>query len=343
MTDNGLTLAEREPVGLYPEFSHEPAMRLELMGPGSIIEKNPAPVAVVEAGAAATEAILTRLYGQESEEGEEAEDRFTPYALSGDPAEIYGGIRVVDGDVETANAFVRMLIGQVELPEEEQEADARKLDASATQSGSNQETEQTSGLLSALKNSKLGRAAAIAAVSASLFFGHAAEAKGDTAPANASSAQECINDALAPIDVVNTKLRRPNHNGKGQKAFARVITQPMPPNCDSQFNIGRDFRVSFKVGGVPFLGLNLNMSDFGYVNGGVNKVVRLPGSPEPTKWQLTKGIYDCTPGPKKTPVEFLAREIAMDPQTYGVTNWDAIDQKTFPPITVRHILNGGAC
>ncbi|MGH7192053.1 MAG: hypothetical protein ACREJM_00795, partial [Candidatus Saccharimonadales bacterium] len=169
-----------------------------------------------------------------------------------------------------------------------------------------------------------------------------AEASTGSTPPDATSRQECINDALAPIDVVNAKLRRPNHNGKGQKAFARLITERMPLNCLSDFNVGQDLRIAFKVGGVPFLGINLNIGDAGYINGGVNKVVRLPGLEPPTKWQLTRGIYKCTPGSKKTDVKFLTREIAMDPRSYGVTNWDTIDQKTFKPIPVTHIL-GGAC
>lgn len=162
-------------------------------------------------------------------------------------------------------------------------------------------------------------------------------------PPPADSRRECIDDAIAPIHVINTRLRRPRPNGQealawGQKAFARIASERMPSNCASQFHIGRDLRFEFKVGGVPFLGITFGISNAGYVNGGANEVVRMPGQDPPTKWQITRGIYKCAPGPKQTHVWFLSKAIAMDPRYYGVTNWHVVREKVFTPLPVRHIL-----
>ena len=167
----------------------------------------------------------------------------------------------------------------------------------------------------------------------------------DATPTDATSQQECIDDALAPMQVTNVYLKRPhNDNGKTQRAFAQASVERMPLSCLSQFDVQRHLRFEFDVQNPvhraiwnAFLAHTLDMDDFAFDNDGqISDAFRLPDPAiinDYNKTLLGIGVYVCTPGAKKTGVKLLTEEVATDPQTNAT-----LGQKKFPVIPVKRIL-----
>jgi hypothetical protein len=155
---------------------------------------------------------------------------------------------------------------------------------------------------------------------------------------DATSEQECITDALAPMRVTKPELRRPrNDNPETQIASANALAQRMPFNCLSDFNIQRHVRFEYKVGGTPFLYDTLSIDEGPYYfRGQASQLLRMPlpeGWNPPAKSQYEFGIYECTPGPGTTEVKLLTEEVAVDSQTNAVKA-----KKQFPVIPVNKIV-----
>ena len=214
------------------ECGMEPAMVIDLMGQGSVIEKNPTPVASIIANQPAAEAILQRMFGPSPEEGDEhvrPGERFTPYQLTGDPAEIFGGIRVVGEDVEGATAFIRKLLGSIGRPSDEEKAVA-DMQGSVTIEGSQSEVQEPSrgkNLMLALRRSKLGKAVSASAIVAAgaLSWVSSASAGG-------------LKDTCAPTifnkgKILESEMHNPGKNN--QDIIINIHVGEVDPQCDGAF------------------------------------------------------------------------------------------------------------
>lgn len=248
----------------------QPAMVIDLMGEGSVIEKNPTPVASIIASQPAAEAILQRMFGPSPEEGDEHAqpgERFTPYQLTGDPAEIFGGITVIGQDPESlasANAFVRRLLGSIQRPEDEAattpETVITKDDQADPESGLGR------NLLGAFRRSRLAKAVSAGAlvVSGALSWASSASASseqnmisttpgveassvpfaalgtqyeysGNVATASDDSlAQQCIQAGLITPEVLVAKMYAAGRPAQTVKGIFHE--DAMPDGCAGQYD-----------------------------------------------------------------------------------------------------------
>jgi hypothetical protein len=256
--------------GPEAEPGTQPAMIIDLMGEGSVIEKDPAPVASIIASQPAAEAILQRMFGPSPEEAADedtpAGERFVPYALTGDPAEIFGGITVIGQDPESlasANAFVRKLLGSIERPEEDEASAApetviHKDDQADPESGLGR------NLLTAFRRSRLAKTVAGGAVvvAGALSWPSSAEASNmvsttpeagttsitpfavlstrptfgeDIATASDDSlAQQCIQAGLVTPDVLVAKMYAAGRPAQTVKGIFHE--DAMPDGCAGQYD-----------------------------------------------------------------------------------------------------------
>jgi hypothetical protein len=303
--------------GLNPELGMEPAMVIDLMGEGSVIEKNPTPVASIIATQPAAEAILQRMFGpQTGTEGEDGQpgERFTPYTLTGDPAEIFGGITVIGQDPESlasANTFVRQLLGSIQRPEDEASETAPD-----TLGNKEYQTDPGSGLgknlLTAFRRSRLAKAVTAGAfvVSGALYLAPSAEA---------DTQQDCIDAGLNPSTVKAAKMygARKDH-GAGWTVHIRLNTDAMPAEC-TDYNRLVNLRVLMQDGKhrsrwinlQPWSGDNNGLGDVfnGSSIGGGPSFDNITHDHDPS---FTKDNYVCTPGPGKTKVKFQMMNTVED-------------------------------
>ena len=296
----------------------EPAMVIDLMGEGSVIEKNPAPVASIIATQPAAEAILQRMFGSQAEpegEGVQSGERFTPYELTGDPAEIFGGITVIGQDPESlagANAFVRRLLGSIQRPEDEAPS------ASVPESSGEEDHQADPGsglgknLLTAFRRSRLARTVAAGAFVAAGALYWASSAEADTQ-------QDCVNAGLDPATVKAAKMygARKDH-GAGWTVRLRLNTDAMPSEC-TDYNRLLNLRVLLQNGKhhsqwiniFPWSGDNNGLGDVfnGSAVGGGPSFDNINHDHDPS---FTKDNYVCTPGPGKTKVKFQEMNTVED-------------------------------
>ncbi len=218
--------------GPVAEPGLEPAMIIDLMGEGSVIEKNPTPAASIIATRPAAEAILQRMFGPQGEtEGEDGQpgERFAPYALIGDPEEIYGGIRIIGEDVEGATAVIRKLLGSIERPSDAEPADTY-MSESVTAEDSQPEVQgpgRARNLVLALRRSKLGKAVSTSAIVAvgALSWASSASAGG-------------LKDTCAPTifnkgKILESEMHNPGKNN--QDVIINIHVNEVDPQCDGAF------------------------------------------------------------------------------------------------------------
>lgn len=185
-----MNLVEMEP-GLATTMSGEsadrpdasPVMVIDVLGDAALIEKNPQPVASIAiTGAAATEVVLQRLQGLREDVADDEGDaeRFIPYTVTAEPEDVFGGIRVIDGDAESANTFIRKLIGSVERPSDD-EAPSVNISESALEAEESEQDNFRHNALQAFRRSRLGLYAAAAITSTAAFFAaHTQSAKAES-------------------------------------------------------------------------------------------------------------------------------------------------------------------
>jgi hypothetical protein len=203
----------------------EQPLMIELMGEGFAIERDPVPVAGIMATGAAAEAILQRLSETDGEAGEDGE-RFTPYALTGEPEDIYGGIQIVGGDVEGAKDFIRKLIGAVERPGDEGAADTR---SEAEQPGQEQAAGRGKAAMLALRRSRLARIASGTAIVTAGALNWVSPASGE------SLRQECIREGLIMPKLEHAYMLHPGRTGAYNSQLTKIgatYNVAKPEECD---------------------------------------------------------------------------------------------------------------
>ncbi|HYH36484.1 MAG TPA: hypothetical protein VD706_03225 [Candidatus Saccharimonadales bacterium] len=329
-----MSLVETEPglattiPGDTPEHPDvQPTVVVELMGDGYAIEKDPKPIASIAAEGVSAEAILQRLF-ESQEDPESGEDqheaRFTPYSLINEPEDVYGGITVIGGDAERANAFIRKLIGSVERPADEEQGDGDLQEIAASKdSQPDEEAGHSRSMMAALRRSRVGRFVAGAAVVASGSLSWASSASAETLE------QTCIEAGMKPMQIKAAKMHGV-HKDDGNGWYGRVRGQidAMPQECtDNGIYRVLNSRVLLQNGEhpqrwsmiYPWSGSEWNgrrnnkggiNNDAGY---GVGVGFTNTGYLHNPNW--TKWAYICRPGPEKTQARY--QEIHTVIQTPG--------------------------
>ncbi len=246
------------------------ALVIDLMGDGYVAETHPMPVASIMAVGASAEAVLQRFaeaedatnsYGQEGE-------RFVPYTLVGDPAEIFGGIQVVGGDTEAANAYIRKLIGSVQRPSDEARTDTGGQEASVSEiqpADNGQEAGLSMKALLALRRTRFGKAVAtVAAVAGGLALTEAPAALAEASTSGNLEA-ECKQSILTQPDIKYSRIRHP---GKVNQSIDIKfhLDNVLPSECDKHWLRIVSLQAQIKHPGQGWLnesGSGWNTSPFG--------------------------------------------------------------------------------
>jgi hypothetical protein len=145
----------------------------------------------------------------------------------------------------------------------------------------------------------------------------------------AVSQKECIADALKPVgayaEIENAGV------SKDQGVYVQVHNIALPTNCESEFEVVREERAEVLVQDpidrthwVPFSWVTLNNDRSGHIIGYVDKGNL--GGAYFTKFDqgfsenvitgaiYEPGLYECTPGPRKTGVKMRFEQLAVAPQ-----------------------------
>lgn len=304
----------------------EPTVVIDLLAEGHAIEKDPTSAATIVAAGAAAEAIMERMAGSpEGAIGEEGQigKRFVPYALIGDPEEIWGGISIggeTPESLEAASDFVRRLIGSVERPSEEQPVNSIADETPSTNPEKLISGEQTQmlgrgrNLLLALRQSRAAKVVATAGVVAVGVLRSASLASGETLE------QECIDAGMQPYKLtVNRVSSVHRQHGNGWVGHVNANIDAMPSECaDNGYYRVLNHRALEENGKhraqwrsvVPWEGNDWNGQNTG--NGiisndaGANIPFGFTNIGYQHNHHWTKYQYICSPGPKKTGWEFQA-------------------------------------
>lgn len=340
------------PVATAERPDTEQSVMIELMGNGFAIEKNPVPVASIVARGVAAEAVLQRL----SETGEQGEDseQFVPYALTGEPEDIYGGIQVIGGDAESAKVFISKLIGAVERPEDEASTEANTR-AEVKQFDESQESSRGSAAILALRRSRLGRVIAGAAVVAYGSLQWASSASGETLE------QECVDAGMKPMKIIVARMHGVHsHGGNAWHGLVKGKINAMPEECtDNGYHLVFNNRVQLQNGEhpdrwsmiEPWVGSRWNghRNDRGWVmdDGAPGYRQGFGNSAYHHNHNWTRWAYICRPGPAKTQVRYEEKHtvVHVDGTIGGVLNdringhIQVLDSETLD----RSIKVDGAC
>lgn len=297
------------PVATAERPDTEQSVMIELMGNGFAIEKNPVPVASIVARGVAAEAVLQRL-SKTGEQGKDSE-QFVPYALTGEPEDIYGGIQVIGGDAESAKVFISKLIGAVERPEDEASTEANTR-AEVKQFDESQESSRGSAAILALRRSRLGRVIAGAAVVAYGSLQWASSASGETLE------QECVDAGMKPMKIIVARMHGVHRqHGNGWHGLVKGKINAMPQECiDNGYHRVWNNRVELQNGEHPQRSSMIYPWNGNKWNGHGNRygVVMDEGLPgyrvgfgnidyqHNHNW--TQFAYICRPGPKETRVDY---------------------------------------
>jgi hypothetical protein len=307
----------------------EPAIVVDLMRDGFAIERNPVPAASIVATGAAAEVVLQRLSESAEAIGKDGgpEEAFAPKPLTGDPAEIFGGIQVIDGDAEGAQTFLRQLIGAVERPTEDDEASAETESTDAPEASGEasvqpeSDTSRSAAMLLALRRSKLGKAAAVAAISVGGIMGFGASSAKALTPLE----QECVTDGMKPMHIVAAKMHGAHKDG-GNGWYGRVRGNyaAMPQECTDN-NIYRvlNSRIVLENGEHPGQWSMIypwdgsrwnghrNNKGYAYNDRAYGTGPHFSNTAYQHNHNWTQWAYSCRPGPAKTQVLFQDRHTVI--------------------------------
>jgi hypothetical protein len=309
----------------------EPSVVIDLMSDGFAIERNPVPAASIVARGVAAEAVLQRLSESASAEafgwdGGPDEEPFASKPLTGDPAEVFGGIQVIGGDAEGAQAFIRQLIGAVERPEESGEvADMQEAAAEAAAPAESGDS-RSGAMLMALRRSRVGKAAAVTAISVGGILGFGAASAKALTPLE----QECVDAGMKRMNIPAAKFYGAHKNdGNGWHGRVRAYLDAMPQKCtDNGIYRVINERVQLQNGEhparwsmiYPWAGSEWNgrATNNGQIlndalNGGS---LGFDNMPYLHNHNWTKWAYTCRPGPAKTQVRL--QEVHTVIQTDGI-------------------------
>jgi hypothetical protein len=297
----------------------ESPLVIDLMGDGSFAERNPRPAATILASGAAAEVLVQRLSESAQAFGKDGgpdEEPFASKPVTGDPAEIFGGIKVIGGDEEGAQAFIRKLIGAVERPVDDTEASTAAEQIEDGRIEEEPQVDERAGwgktAMLAFRRSRAGMAVSAATITAGGVLGFGASSAKALSPLE----QECVTDGMARMNIAAAKFYGAHKDGGNNwHGQVRGHLNAMPQECtDNDIYRVLNYRVQLQNAKhpanwfmiYPWMGSKWNgrVTNNGAVNndeinGGVVGFDNISWLHNPN-W--VKWAYQCRPGPAKTQV-----------------------------------------